>query len=116
MAASPNPPDRLRLISATFTPERRGTSVGHAQLSLVEHALCPLDASSLGRPLIHDTRYWYTDKNHHRKEACVRIACPDGLSPTDEFYLWGLLSLTFSQPAPSPDFYRSNPEQARPIP
>ena len=35
----------------------------------------------------------------------VRIACPDGLSPTDEFYLWGLLSLTFSQPKPSPDFY-----------
>ena len=39
------------------------------------------------------------------KEARARIACPDGLSPTDEFYLWGLLSLTFSRPLPSPDFY-----------
>jgi hypothetical protein len=105
MSSSPDSPARLRLVSATFTPERRGASVGHAQLSLVEHALCPLDASSLGQPLFHETRYWYTDKNHHRKEARVRIACPDGLSPTDEFYLWGLLSLTFSQPAPSPNFY-----------
>ena len=51
------------------------------------------------------SRYWYTDQNRHRKEARVRIACPDGLSPTDEFYLWGLLSLTFSQAKPSADFY-----------
>jgi len=97
---------RLRLVSATFPPARKGASLGRAQLSIVEHALCPLDAaSSLGQPIIHDTRYWYTDQNRHRKEAQVRIACPEGLSPTDEFYLWGLLSLTFSQPQPSPDFY-----------
>jgi len=105
MAASPNSTPRLRIVSAAIGGTGRGTSLGHAQLSLVEHALCPLDASFLGQPLIHDTRYWYTDKNHHRKEARVRIASPDGLSPTDEFYLWGLLSLTFSQPAPSADFY-----------
>jgi hypothetical protein len=35
----------------------------------------------------------------------VRVNCPEGLSPTDEFYLWGLLALTFSQPTPSIDFY-----------
>jgi hypothetical protein len=105
MTANPDSPHRLRLVSAAFTRGARGPSVGHAQLSLVEHALCPLDASTLGQPIIHDTRYWYTDENRHRKEARVRIACPDGLSPTDEFYLWGLLSLTFSQPKPSADFY-----------
>ncbi len=43
--------------------------------------------------------------NRHRKEARVRVTCPDGLSPADEFYLWGLLSLTFSQPQPTADFY-----------
>ena len=81
-------------------------SVGRAQLSLVEHALCPIDANAtLAGPLIHESRYWFSDKNRHRKEARVRIACPDGLSPTDEFYLWGLLSLTFAQAQPAADFY-----------
>ncbi|MGA2035748.1 MAG: hypothetical protein ABSG68_26165 [Thermoguttaceae bacterium] len=45
------------------------------------------------------------DGNRHRKEARVRVTCPDGLSPADEFLLWGLLSLTFSQPRPTADFY-----------
>ena len=72
----------------------------------MEHALCPLDAStSLSGPHIHETHYSYTDDNHHRKQAHVRVACPEGLSPTDEFYLWGLLSLTFAQPNPTHDFY-----------
>jgi hypothetical protein len=80
--------------------------LGHAQLSLVEHALCPLDAaSSLGQAFTHQTEYLYTDDNRHRCKARVRVACPDGLSPSDEFYLWGLLSLTFSQPQPTHDFY-----------
>jgi hypothetical protein len=86
---------------------RPGTTyLGHAQLSLVEHALCPLGVgASLDRPYVHETRYWYSDENRHRKEARVRVTCPDGLSPADEFYLWGLLSLTFSQPQPTADFY-----------
>jgi len=84
----------------------RSTSLGHAQLSLVEHALCPLDvASTLGRTFVFETEYAFSDENRHRKKAKVRVACPDGLSPTDEFYLWGLLSLTFSQPNPSADFF-----------
>jgi hypothetical protein len=83
-----------------------GVSFGHAQISLVEHALCPLDiTSSLSGPLLHETTYAYSDKNRHRKDAHVRVICPDGLSPIDEFYLWGLLSLTFSQPDPTVDFY-----------
>ena len=34
----------------------------------------------------------------------MRIAAVHGLSPTDDFYLWGLLGLALSQPEPSPDF------------
>jgi hypothetical protein len=107
MAPAPDSPPRLRLLTAAFTSSNANVpSVGHAQLSLVEHSLCPLDASaSLGGPYIHDSCYWYTDQNRHRKQARVRIACPDGLSASDEFYLWGLLSLTFSQPKPTPDFF-----------
>ena len=79
---------------------------GHAQLSLVEHALCPLDTQdSLGESRVFESEYSFTDRNRHRRRARVRVACPEGLSPTDEFYLWGLLSLTFSQPKPTADFY-----------
>ena len=108
-AKSDSPPRAHRApIVPTRQPFRRpGTTyLGHAQLSLVEHALCPIDAgASLDRPYVHETRYWYSDRNRHRKEARVRVTCPDGLSPADEFYLWGLLSLTFSQPHPTADFY-----------
>lgn len=80
--------------------------LGHAQLSIVEHALCPLDtAAGLDGPFIHETGYCYTDANRHRRRATVRVACPEGLSPTDEYYLWGLLSLTFAQDQPALDFY-----------
>jgi len=79
---------------------------GLAQLSLVEHALCPLDAATaLRAPGVFETAYPYTDGNRHRRRAKVRVMCPAGLSPTDEFYLWGLLALTFSQPHPAIDFY-----------
>ena len=37
---------RLRLVAATFKHDGRTASLGHAQLSLVEHALCPLDAAA----------------------------------------------------------------------
>ncbi|MEI6172005.1 MAG: hypothetical protein WCQ45_05980, partial [bacterium] len=90
-------------------PQRRRSPrsyIGHAQLSLVEHALCPLDAlTSLDGPLVHETHYWFSDVNRHRKRASVRVLCPEGLSPADEFYLWGLLSLTFLQPNPTVDLF-----------
>jgi hypothetical protein len=106
MASSPDSPPRLRIVAAAITPRNRSSLLGRAQLSLVEHAVCPLDArASLAGPYIHESRYWYFDANHHRKEARVHVACPEGLSSTDEFYLWGLLSLTFAQPKPSADFY-----------
>ena len=35
----------------------------------------------------------------------AKVVCPFGLSPVDEFYLWGLVALTLSQPEPSVEFY-----------
>ncbi len=79
---------------------------GLTQLSLVEHALCPLDArQSLHGSFIHKTGYRFTDAQGERHVARVQVDCPRGLSPSDEFYLWGLLALSFAQQQPSPDFY-----------
>lgn len=75
---------------------------GLAQLSLVEHALCPLDdQQSLKNPLVYDTGYFRTDKNGHNRWIPVRVVSQLGLLASDEFYLWGLLALTFSQPRPT---------------
>jgi len=102
-------PNRAFLSPPRYgSPKSRAVKgyLGHAQLSIVEHALCPLDASaSLEGPLIHEASYWFSDVNRHRKQAHARVLCPEGLSPSDEFYLWGLLSLTFSQENPTVDFY-----------
>jgi len=109
--APQSPPgfQRTSLSPPRYTGKHRRsgrTYIGHAQLSLVEHALCPLDtATSLDGPLAYETHYWFSDVNRHRKRASVRVLCPDGLSAADEFYLWGLLSLTFLQPTPTVDFY-----------
>lgn len=79
---------------------------GLTQLSLVEHALCPLNARASLRPaLVHESAYRYTNTRGERQTARVRVVCPDGLSSADEFYLWGLLALTFAQQSPSPDFH-----------
>ena len=71
-------------------------------MTLVEHALCPLDAGqSLRENLVFETGYYYADKNRHQKKAAVKVTCPGGLSPSDEFYLWGLLALTFAECDPT---------------
>lgn len=54
---------------------------------------------------MHETSYRYTDASGERQSAHVRVSCPNGLSPADEFYLWGLLALAFAQREPVPDFY-----------
>lgn len=88
----------------TRPPLSRGR--GLAQHTLVEHALCPLDVrESLAPGSLHAVRYDYTDHNRNRRTATAQVACPFGLSPNDELYLYGLLALTFSQPEPSADFY-----------
>ncbi|MFO0849890.1 MAG: hypothetical protein U0871_15245 [Gemmataceae bacterium] len=92
---------------APATPGRRpsaGAGHGLGQLTLVEHALCPLDAGhSLRENLVFETGYHYADKNRHQKKAAVKIVCPGGLAPSDEFYLWGLLALTFASPRAAGD-------------
>lgn len=73
--------------------------VGLGQLTLVEHSLCPLDpGASLVENLVHDSTFFFTDRGHHLRTARARIFSPSGLSAGDEFYLWGLLALTFAQP------------------
>lgn len=90
--ASNEKPQQIAQISTI-----RRSSAGLGQLTLVEHALCPLDTGqSLRENLVFETGYYYADKNRHQKKAAVKIVCPGGLSSSDEFYLWGLLALTFA--------------------
>ena len=85
---------------------RRIIRQGIGQLSLVEHALCPLDSRSISNvALFHESYYHFTDRSGHRRKARVRVTCPLGLTPVDEFYLWGLLSLTLSQAESTPEFH-----------
>lgn len=105
MVESPSTGNELSRVAQRSRGVRK-TSSGRAQLSLVEHALCPLDPSAgLRDHLVHETTYGYTDRNRHIKLAHVRVICPSGLSPADEFVLWGLLALTFAQPTPSFEFH-----------
>ncbi len=83
---------------------RRATGIG--QLSLVEHALCPLDSrSSLVENLVFDTKYFYSSESDGRLISRARVFCPLGLSAADELYLWGLLALTLLQPDPQPELF-----------
>src|SRR5690349_1171287 len=76
---------------------RRGCGLG--QLSLVEHALCPIDSkASLKQNLVFDADYFFVDSVRRRRKAHATVLCPLGLSANDEFFLWGLLALTFAQP------------------
>lgn len=96
------------IVSQQRTPKRSPTRKGNglAQQTLVEHALCPLDtAQALQAGSLHQVRYPFTDQHRNRKTATANVACPFGLSPNDELYLYGLLALTFAQPEPTTDFY-----------
>ena len=100
-----SPAGRLHRKTARFHRDKEHPR-GLAQLSLVEHALCPLAAAeSLKSSHVFETAYSYSNANRHRRRAKVRVTCPEGLSASDEFYLWGLLSLAFSQRKPAIDFY-----------
>ncbi len=83
---------------------RRTTGIG--QLSLVEHALCPLDSrTSMVNNLVYKTEYSYSAPDGSRATAYARVFCPLGLSAADELYLWGLLALTLLQPDPEPELF-----------
>jgi len=70
---------------------------GVGQLSLVEHALCPLDTRrSLMPNQVFQSGYFYSDQYRKRKRASVKVYCPLGLSPQDELNLWGMLALTLA--------------------
>lgn len=103
MVALTPPTDLARARPRPSSPTRRA---GLAQLSLVEHALCPLDDQrSLARPLVFDTGYFRADAQRRAAFIPVRITAHEGLSANDELYLWGLLALAFSQPEPTLDFW-----------
>lgn len=55
--------------------------------------------------LRHETTFHFSDAKRRRKTARVEVSCPQGLSAHDEFYLWGLLALTLSQPNPETEFH-----------
>jgi len=93
----------MPVASAIGTPERvakhRGGAAtsGLAQLSLIEHALCPLDTKvSLQDGFRHNTGFYYGPSGR-RRFANVTLTAGRGLSPGDEFFLWGLLALTLAE-------------------
>ncbi len=78
-------------------------SKGLGQLTLVEHALSPLDCST--KSLLHRSSFQFVGANGKRQRSVATVAAPFGLLPGDEFFLWGLLGLTFRQPQPSAELY-----------
>ena len=90
-------PAPRRLATQTRRTRPTGGRSGLGQLTLVEHALCPIDArTSLADNLVFDTGFFFTDANRHSQFAQAKVLCPLGLCAGDEFYLWGLLALTFA--------------------
>ncbi len=87
----------LNSTTKPLSVRRRRATGGLGQLTLVEHALCPLDAkSSLAEGKIFEAEYLFCDTNRHMQSAHARIFCPLGLSAGDEFFLWGLLGITLA--------------------
>ena len=80
---------------------QRGKQIrsGVSQLTIVEHALCPLDARvSVVPNLTHEATFRYNDKQGKRQTGTAKVFCPLGLSAKDEFVLWGLLAITLADP------------------
>lgn len=78
--------------------------LGVAQLTLVEHSLCPLSTSvSLQPNLNHTTRFRYRDSEGRRRQGTAVTYTPRGFSLADEFHLWGM-ALTLRQPKPEIQF------------
>jgi hypothetical protein len=72
---------------------------GRGQLTLVEHALCPLSqVGDLTNYAVHRTGFQYVDQAGKRRTASAVVTAPFGLRPSDEMFLWGMLGLTLAQP------------------
>jgi len=70
---------------------------GVGQLTIVEHALCPIDSRmSLTESYNHQTSFNYSTGTRNRRTGRVRVFCPLGLSPQDELVLWGMLAITLA--------------------
>lgn len=81
---------------------------GLGQLTLVEHALCPLSQRDLcERPLSYQSCFQFPLPDGKRGTATATVAAAFGLQPKDEFFLWGLLALTFASQEPSPELHAS---------
>ncbi len=95
------------LKQAENKPTRRQSiRRGLGQLTLVEHSLCPVDgAMSLVPNLVHETSYFYSDKNRRRRKASVRVNCPAGLTVADEFLLLGLLAIVMRDKSADGELY-----------
>lgn len=71
-----------------------GLDHGMSQVSIVETALSPLDYHP-GSSLRHTTEFHYFTKDRRKHTGSVTVTAPDGLSPTDELILYGLMAITF---------------------
>lgn len=71
-------------------------------MTVVESALCPLHKQSSLQPACRHRSHFYYSTDGQRKRAHVEVTCVYGLSASDEFYLWGLLALSFEQEDPKP--------------
>ncbi len=79
---------------------------GLGQLTLVEHALCPLNVNaSLVENLTYESEFFFSDRHRNRRKARAKVFCPLGLSAGDELYLWGLLALPLAEPEPDGELH-----------
>jgi hypothetical protein len=81
------------------SPKQLSHVSGCGQLTLVEHALCPL--SQLDNAVdfhVHRTGFQFMDQSGRRQTATATVTAAFGLRPIDELFLWGMLGLTLQQP------------------
>lgn len=77
-------------------------SAAAAQLTLVEHSLCPLKPPA--GEFTHQSEYFFY-RDGKKQLGRAHVHCPMGLYPDDERYLRKLLALALRQDAPEVNFY-----------
>lgn len=72
---------------------------GCGQLTLVEHALCPLSQLEKSTGVsVYRTGFQFVGQSGKRQIATATVTAAFGLRPVDELFLWGMLGLTLGQP------------------